>query len=191
MADGANKRKTDIMTLIRGSVGAGAPSGKFKHRFRIRAGETKRIRFISDLTYGDTIEVKIHWSWQKLFPTPCQSYFGRSCPYCGDEDYETAEWYALTVRDLDQKELKVFAYSASSWSPIPLLIERSEEYGTLTDRPYKITKRRGQQDVSWDLVPKGGKRTWKKQYKPFTAEEVYEVLNAGRKIKAANGNGRP
>ena len=64
----------------------------------------------------------------------------------------------LIVQALRGVPLPAIAYSTSSWSPLPLLVKPFEEYGTLTDRAYKITKGTGP-GVSWNLVPEGGKRT--------------------------------
>jgi hypothetical protein len=186
MTQAVTAAKNNILKRIKNAIEQGAASEKFKKLFMIRGGQTKRIRFVSDMEDG--IPVVMHQSWETLYPTPCQSYFGKDCPYCENEEYKTNEWYAWTVRDLDEKKRKVFAYNPAGRGPIPYMIERYEKYGTLCDRAYEIKKRGERQNVSWDLVPEGGKVNWKKQFKPFTAETIYEVLNAsgGPKGKAKN-----
>lgn len=157
-----------------------------RSKFMIRNGQTKRIRFITDMT--DAIPVTMHSSWEELFPTPCESHFGVDCLYCGKRDYHTARWWALTV--LDRGKLKVLAGGPSAWGPLPQIMKRFDEYGTITDRAYKIEKRVKGQSVSWSVTPERGKAAWKQQYTPFTAKEVYEVLYAAGGAKVTNGRSR-
>lgn len=161
--------------------------------FRIRKGETHRIRFISD--FEDVVEVMMHEKYGVIFPTPCGKYFGEDCNWCDLEGVATNEYYAWTVLDRGtskkkESKLVVFNYKATGASPVPLMVKRYQKYGTLVDRMYEISVTGERWNKTWDLVAEGDKIDWKKSYKPYTKQQVFEyLLKAGGSSEGANGNG--
>lgn len=127
---------------------SGQSKGKFVY---FRADEKKRIRFLQDMDEG--MEIVFHDSFEKGVNVPCQEQYGRDCEYCEDEDLRTRSLYAWSVYDYDSKEVKILMQAVNNCTAIPALMAMYENYGTLLDRDFVITKTGKQQNTSFSVVP--------------------------------------
>jgi hypothetical protein len=160
---------------------------RMRSLLRVREGKNKRIRFLSDFTEEDTIEVVMHSKYQVLWPTPCLTYFDEECPYCDNSEFKTEEHYAWTVRDLDDKENKVLSGKPTGASPIPVMLMRFEKFGTLLDRPYEMSTTGKRWSKTYDLLPEAPIE-WKKQFEPFSKKKVLRILRESGGNMKDNGN---
>ena len=182
--------KRNILEKIQDRIARGAESKKklehLEKTFRLRKGDTKRIRFLND--FEDVVEVMMHEKYGVIFPTPCGKYFDEDCKWCDLEGVATNEYYAWTVLVKEKGERKrvVFNYKATGASPIPLMVKRYQKYGTLLDRMYEISVQGERWNKTFDLVAETEKIDWKKDYKPYAKDEVFKILlGAG----GSSGNG--
>ena len=71
-------------------------SGQNKSKFiYFREGVKQRIRFLTDM--DDGMEITFHDSYAASVNVPCQEHFGRSCPYCEDENLRTRSQYVCNI----------------------------------------------------------------------------------------------
>ena len=127
---------------------SGQSKGKFVY---FRPDEKKRIRFLQDMDEG--MEIVFHDSFEKGVNVPCQEQYDRDCEYCEDEDLRTRSLYAWSVYDYDSKDVKILMQAVNNCTAIPALMAMYENYGTLLDRDFVITKTGKQQSTSFSVVP--------------------------------------
>lgn len=127
-------------------------SGSSKSKFiYFREDEKKRIRFLQEL--DDGFEVVFHDSFEKGINVPCQEIYGKDCPHCNDDSLRTRSSFAWSVYDYDANEVKILMQPVNNCTAVPSIVSMYENYGTITDRDYVITKKGRQQNTSFSVIP--------------------------------------
>jgi len=142
---------------------AGSNKGKFVY---FKADSKVRIRFLQDVEDG--IKITFHDSFALGVNVPCQLQYGRECPQCSDEDLRTRDLFAWSAYDYDANEVKVVMAAVNAFSPIPALIGMYEEYGTLLDRDYVISRSGAGTSTSYTVVPMDKAAFKNKKAKPLS-----------------------
>lgn len=151
---------------------SGSNKGKFIY---FREGQKQRVRFLQDM--DDGIEVTFHDSYERGINVPCQSHFGKSCPYCDDEDIRTRSQYIWSVWNYETSEVQLFMYPVNNCSPIPALMAMYENYGTITDRDYVISVSGKQQNKTFSVVPMDKVKFRNTKAKAYSESSVMKMLN--------------
>lgn len=151
-------------------------SGQNKSKFiYFREGTKQRVRFLTDM--DDGMEVTFHDSFEKSINVPCQEHFGRSCPYCEEEDLRTRSQYVWTVYNYETKEVQLFMFPVNNCSPIPALMAMYENYGTITDRDYVISVSGKQQNKTFSVVPMDKVKFRNEKAKAFSEKAILKMLD--------------
>lgn len=142
-----------------------------------REGTKARIRFLNDM--DDGMEITFHDNYDKGINVPCQEAFGRTCPYCDQDDIpvRTRSLYAWSVWDYEAKEVKLFMFAVNNCSPIPALMAMYETYGTLIDRDYVISVTGKQQNKTFSVVPMDKVKFRNDRAKPFSDRAILKLLD--------------
>lgn len=206
----AEKNKESIVARIKKNMEAAKNSGgaKFEDIPRIKDGDKKRFRFLTDMeahdNYRGPAEILMHSKWGEddgLWPTPCESHEGKDdCQYCkaakSDSKIRSIPWYAFTVRDLDEKKNYIFAHNCGQGSPVPTMMDMWDKFGTICDRAYEVKMTMVGGKRHWTLIPETPPRDgWKydvgeKGFEPFKRSVVYDRLKkAGGWKNPGNHNG--
>lgn len=151
---------------------SGQNKGKFIY---FREGTKQRVRFLTDM--DDGMEVTFHDSFEKSINVPCQEHFGRSCPYCEEEDLRTRSQYVWTVYNYETKEVQLFMFPVNNCSPIPALMAMYENYGTITDRDYVISVSGKQQNKTFSVVPMDKVKFRNEKAKAFSEKAILKMLD--------------
>lgn len=149
-----------------------ASRGKFIY---FKEGSKARIRFLQDM--DDGIEVTFHDSFEQGINIPCQEHFGKDCEYCEMEGLRTRSLYIWSVWDYEAKEVKLFMFPVNSFSPIPALVAMYENYGTLMDRDYVISRSGTQTSTSYSVVPMDKVKFRNEKAKPYSENKALDMLN--------------
>ena len=151
-------------------------SGQNKSKFiYFREGVKQRIRFLTDM--DDGMEVTFHDSFAESINVPCQERFGRSCPYCDDENLRTRSQYIWSVWNYETKEVQLFMFPVNNCSPIPALMAMYENYGTITDRDYVISVSGKQQNKTFSVVPMDKVKFRNEKAKPYSEKSILKMLD--------------
>lgn len=140
-----------------------------------KADSKVRIRFLQDA--GDGLAITFHDSFALGINVPCQETFGKTCNFCDDEELRHRELYAWSVYDYDTNEVKILLAAASQFTPVPALIGMFEEYGTLLDRDYVITRTGAQLNTSYTVVPMDKAVFKNKKAKALSNKELLKIIN--------------
>lgn len=142
-----------------------------------REGVKYRVRFLNDM--NDGMEITFHDNFDKGINVPCQEVFGRTCPYCDQDDIpvRTRSLYAWSVWDYEAKEVKLFIFAVNNCSPIPQLMALYETYGTITDRDYVITVSGKQQNKTFSVIPMDKVKFRNEKAKPFSERAILKLLD--------------
>ena len=151
---------------------SGQSKGKFIY---FRENEKKRIRFLQDTDEG--MEIVFHDNFEKGVNVPCQEIFGKSCPYCEDEDLRTRSLFAWSVFDYDANEVKILMQAVNNCTSIPAFMSMYENYGTLTDRDYIVNKTGKQQNTSFSVVPMDKNKFRNDKAKALSNKSLLKFLN--------------
>lgn len=150
---------------------SGSSKGKL---FYVKDGTKCRIRFLDDMEDG--LEIPFHDSFERGINVPCREVYGKSCPYCEDEDLRTRSQYIWNVYNYDAKEVQLFMYPVNSFSPIPALVAMHENYGTLTDRDYVISRTGKQTNTSYSVVPMDKVKFRNDKAKPYSKNQILKMI---------------
>lgn len=150
----------------------GSNKGKFIY---FKPGLKVRVRFLQNMEEG--AKVPFHDSYAKGVNLPCQTVFGRKCPYCEDEELRTRDQYLWSVWDHEAKEVKILMAPVNNCSPIPSLVGMYETYGTIVDRDYVITKNGSQTSSTYSVVPMDKVKFRNDKAKPFSKTKLLELLD--------------
>lgn len=151
---------------------SGQNKGKFVY---VRDGSKIRIRFLQDMQDG--FEIPFHDSYELGINVPCKEFFGKTCPYCGEEGIRTRNQYAWSVWDYEAKEVKVFMYPMNNCTPIASIASMYENYGTLLDRDYVIQRNGKQQSTSYSVIPMDKNKFRNDKAKPFSKSAFMKMLD--------------
>lgn len=151
-------------------------SGQNKAKFiYVKDGQKIRIRFLQDMQEG--WEIPFHDSFEAGINIPCREFFGKTCPYCGEEGLRTRNQYAWSVWDYESKEVKIFMFPMNNCTPIASIASMYENYGTLTDRDYVIQRTGKQQNTSYSVIPMDKNKFRNDKAKPFSKSAFIKILN--------------
>lgn len=151
---------------------SGSNKGKF---IFFREGQKVRVRFLNDMEDG--MEVTFHDSFDRGINVPCQEHFGRSCPYCEDENVRTRSQYIWSVWNYETSEVMLFMFPVNNCSPIPALMAMYENYGTLTDRDYVITVSGKAQNKTYSVVPMDKVKFRNQKAKAYSENSILKMLD--------------
>lgn len=151
---------------------SGQNKGKFLY---VRDGSKSRIRFLQDMQDG--FEIPFHDSYELGINVPCKEFFGKTCPYCGEEGIRTRNQYAWSVWDYEAKEVKIFMYPMNNCTPIASIASMYENYGTLIDRDYVIQRNGKQQATTYSVIPMDKNKFRNDKAKPFSKSAFMKLLN--------------
>lgn len=151
---------------------SGQSKGKFIY---FREGQKVRIRFLQDM--DDGLQITFHDSFEKSVNVPCQSHFGRECPYCDRDDMRTRSQYVWSVWNYETNEVQLFMFPVNNCSPIPALVAMYENYGTLSDRDYVISVSGRQQNKTFSVVPMDKVKFRNAKAKPYSESQVLKMLD--------------
>lgn len=160
---------------------SGQNKGKFIY---FREGSKQRIRFLNDM--DDGMEVTFHDSFAESINVPCQEHFGRSCPYCDDENLRTRSQYIWSVYNYETKEVQLFMFPVNNCSPIPALMAMYENYGTIIDRDYVISVSGKQQNKTFSVVPMDKVKFRNDKVKPYSEKAILKMLDKAFPCDAAD-----
>ena len=151
-------------------------SGQNKSKFiYFREGVKQRIRFLTDM--DDGMEITFHDSFAASVNVPCQEHFGRTCPYCEDENLRTRSQYVWSVYNYDTKEVQLFMFPVNNCTPIPALMAMYENYGTIVDRDFVISVSGKQQNKTFSVVPMDKVKFRNEKAKPFSEKAILKMLD--------------
>lgn len=151
---------------------SGASKGKFIY---FRPDDKKRIRFLQEL--DDGLEITFHDNYERGINVPCQELFGKSCPYCEDEDLRTRSQFAFSVYDYDAKEVKILMQAVNQCSAIPALVNMSETYGTIMDRDYVLKKTGKGSTSNFTIIPMDKNKFRNEKAKPLSQKALLKYLS--------------
>lgn len=151
---------------------SGQSKGKFIY---FKEGEKKRIRFLQDMDEG--MEVVFHDSYEQGINVPCQEIFGKDCPYCENESLRTRSLFVWSVYDYEANEVKVLMQAVNNCTAIPALMALYENYGTLTDRDFIITKQGKAQNTTFSVVPMDKNKFRNTKVKALSEEKLLKCIN--------------
>lgn len=143
--------------------------------FYVKDGQKARIRFLQDMQDG--WEVPFHDSFELGINLPCREFFGKDCPYCGEEGLRTRSLYAWSVWDYEAKEVKVLMYAMNNCTPIASIASMFENYGTLLDRDYVIQRNGKQQNTSYSVIPMDKNKFRNDKAKPYSKSAFMKILD--------------
>jgi len=162
-----NKIKNQIKNSSRG----------FDDEFRLGEDESARVRFLTK--FNDATEIIWHDMYDENIDTPCLKYYGVECPLCErdkkDEDLRTRSLFVWTVYNREQEKKQVFKFPANKFSPVPALVQMYEEYGTLIDRDYKITRTGTGFDINYQAIPMS-KEEFDKDEEDYSEKELFDLF---------------
>lgn len=153
-----------------------------KEIFYVGADAKKRVRFLQEL--DDGFEFKFHLHWNRGVNALCAEQYGGDCPYCAETDEEMKEitMYVWNVWDYDANAVRVLLYKATGITPVPQMIEFSEEYGTVCDRDYTIKKTGKGVGSSITVIPSEVSKFRNSKAKPFNYKQIIKLLQAAYPI---------
>lgn len=151
-------------------------SGQNKSKFLyVRDGSKIRVRFLQDMQDG--FEVVFHDNYEAGINVPCRELFGKSCPYCEEEEIRTRSHYAWSVWDYEAKEVKILMYPMNNCTPIASIASMYENYGTLLDRDYIIQRNGKQQNTTYSVIPMDKQKFRNDKAKPYSKSGFLKILD--------------
>ena len=162
-----------IIESIKSNV-AKSGSNKDKILF-VRSNSKVRVRFLQEMDKG--FEFTFHDSYKAGINTICQEELGKNCPLCGDEELRTRTQYAWSVYNYDTKKVEIMLFAVNNCTPVSLLLSMYENYGTILDRDYVLSKTGQQQNTSYSVIPQDKQRFRNTKVKPYTKSAVLKILD--------------
>ena len=141
----------------------------------------KRIRFLQELDAGFVFQFHNNWD-PSIFELCKDPEDHENCKLC-EEGIALQDQYVWSVWDYDSNSVRIIQFKATGVSPIPALIEMYDEFGTITDRDYKIKKIGQGQGSSFVVTPLDKERFKNPKAKPFNHKQVQEILENAWKPK--------
>ena len=151
---------------------SGQNKGKFLY---VRDGSKVRVRFLQDMQDG--FEVIFHDNYEAGINVPCRELFGKTCPYCEEEEIRTRNLYAWSVWDYEAKEVKILMYAMNNCTPIASIASMYENYGTLLDRDYVIQRNGKGQGTTYSVIPMDKQKFRNDKAKPFSKSGFLKILD--------------
>lgn len=163
----------------------GGSRGKF---FYVKDGEKARIRFLQELDEG--LEVPFHDSYAENINVPCQTIFGRECPYCGESSLRTRSQYAWSVYNYETDEVQVLMYPINQCSPLGQFVAAHDQYCTITDRDYVVSCSGKRQNKSFSVLPLDKLAFRNAKVKAFSREALLKNIDNAYPANLQNGSAK-
>ena len=139
------------------------------------ADSVKRVRFIDELDSGYCIQ--FHSDYETKVYEPCKDPEDHEdCELC-KEGISLLDNFAWSVWDYDTNSVKILLTKASGISPIPMLIESYNEFGTIKDRDYKIKKIGKGIGGSYSVTPLDKTRFRNNKVKAYSKKQIIDIIN--------------
>lgn len=135
----------------------------------------KRIRFLQELDTGFNFSFHSDFN-AKVFALCKDQENHEDCDMCSD-GIALLDYFAWSVWDYDANAVRILNFKATGVSPVPALIEMFEEFGTITDRDYKIKKVGKGTGGSFVVTPLDKTRFRDKKAKPYSKKQMEEIFN--------------
>ena len=161
----------------------GGSRGKF---FYVKDGEKARIRFLQELDEG--LEVPFHDSYAENINVPCQTIFGRECPYCGESALRTRSQYVWSVYNYDAEEVQILMYPINQCSPLGQFVAAHDQYCTITDRDYVVSCTGKRQNKSFSVLPLDKLAFRNAKVKAFSREALLKYIDAAYPANLQNSS---
>lgn len=134
----------------------------------------KRIRFLQELDKGFKFEFHNDWS-AGIFELCKDPEDHENCKLCED-GISLQDNFVWCVWDYDSNSVRLLQFKATGITPVPAFIEMYEEFGTITDRDYKIKKVGQGQGGSFVVTPLDKERFSNSKAKAMSEKAVREVM---------------
>lgn len=134
----------------------------------------KRIRFIQELDKGFQFQFHNDWS-AGIFELCKDPEDHENCKLCED-GIGLQDNFVWSVWDYDSGSVRLLQFKATGVTPVPAFIEMFEEFGTITDRDYKVKKVGQGQGGSFVVTPLDKERFKNSKAKPYTYKQVKEIM---------------
>lgn len=138
-------------------------------------GTVKRVRFLEEL--DDAKQFNFHNDYATKVWEPCRDQSGDGDCDCCREGVGIQENFFLSVWDYDGGCVRLVQAKAFGVTPLTLLMEMFEEYGTIMDRDYKIKKVGKGQGSTFVVTPLDKERFKQKKSNPFTEKQIADIVN--------------
>lgn len=134
----------------------------------------KRIRFLQELDNGFQFQFHNDWS-AGIFELCKDPEDHENCKLCED-GISLQDNFVWSVWDYDSGSVRLLQFKATGVTPVPAFIEMYEEFGTITDRDYKVKKVGQGQGGSFVVTPLDKERFKNSKAKPYTYKQVKEIM---------------
>lgn len=153
-----------------------AKSGTNKEKILYIKSDSKvRVRFLQEFDEG--FQFNFHDSFAAGVDSICQEELEKTCPLCGDETLRTRPKYAWSVYNYDTKKVEVMLFAVNNCTPVSGLLSMYENYGTIMDRDYVLSKSGKQQNTTYTVIPMDKERFRNAKAKPYTKSAILKILN--------------
>lgn len=164
------------MGIISSIKSNAAKSGGNKEKILyVKADSKVRIRFLQEL--DDGYEFTFHDSYAEGINAICQEELGKNCPLCGNEDLRTRSLYAWSVYNYDTKKVEVMLYAVNQCTPVQSLVNMSENYNTIMDRDYVLSKSGKGQSTTYTVIPQDKQKFRNTKASPYTKSAILKILD--------------
>ena len=162
-----------IIDSIKTSV---AKSGSNKEKILYVRNDSKvRVRFLQEFSEG--YQFTFHDSFEKGVNTICQEELGKTCPLCGEESLRTRILYAWSIYNFDTKRVEIMLFAVNNCTPVSNFLSMYENYGTIMDRDYVLSKSGKQQNTTYSVIPMDKEKFRNTKAKPYTKSAVLKILD--------------
>lgn len=134
----------------------------------------KRIRFLQELDQGYNFQ--FHSNWDPSIYELCQDPEDHEDCKCCKDGIAIQDEFVWSVWSYDDQAVRLLKFKASGVSPIPSFIEMFEEFGTITDRDYKVKKVGQGMGGSFVVTPLDKERFKISKAKPYTEKQILEIF---------------
>lgn len=155
-------------------------SGAKKELFYVKPDEKQRVRFLVDLEDG--LEVRFFEHFKDKVKLPDPELWGFNSEELAervedrDDQMREAMYYIWPVWNYDRKSVQLLMGKANQWSPVLQIIAVYENYGTLTDRDYTISRSGDGLDTSYSVLPLDKKPFKGNKIKVPNRDGILEIL---------------
>ena len=164
------------MGIISSIKSNAAKSGGNKEKILyVKADSKVRVRFLQEL--DDGYEFTFHDSYAEGINAICQEELGKNCPLCGNEDLRTRSMYAWSVYNYDTKKVEVMLYAVNQCTPVQSLVNMSENYNTIMDRDYVLSKSGKGQSTTYTVIPQDKQKFRNTKASPYTKSAILKILD--------------
>lgn len=140
-----------------------------------RDGQKTRIRFLTDMEEGLTAVT--HDSYKNgVSDTLCREMFDENCDMCDDKELRTRNQYVWSVWDYEAGEVKLLMQPNNQCTAVPHLISLYDNYTTLLDRDYMITRNGSGTSQSYSVIPMDKVKFRVTKAKELSREKTLQIL---------------